>query len=204
MDFRIAAIFAAVTFAAVPGQAEGSAPYTEEPVTVFLDLKARVPFDTLISAENLAYIMFAKARVYLNWQLSRPKFHEMRRVIITEITSNTPSMFHPGALAYSLVFEGVHLRVFYDRLENAGGQRMTAALLAHVMVHEITHLLQGIDRHSEEGILKAHWTDKDVMQMRWRPLSFEPADIELIRKGLEGWGHHLQLQAANSSLNKRR
>jgi hypothetical protein len=28
-------------------------------------------------------------------------------------------------------------------------------VLAHVLVHEITHILQGIDRHSESGVMKS-------------------------------------------------
>jgi hypothetical protein len=40
--------------------------------------------------------------------------------------------------------------VYLDR-----GQAFSNALLAHVMAHEITHVLEGIDRHSSEGVMKA-------------------------------------------------
>jgi hypothetical protein len=59
-----------------------------------------------------------------------------------------------------------------------------SALLAHVLAHEITHVLQGGDRHSETGIMQAHWTAKEIGRMASNPLSFTPEDIELINKGL--------------------
>ena len=64
------------------------------------------------------------------------------------------------------------------------GQKSTTQLLAHVLVHEITHILQGITRHSETGIMKAHWTPEDYEEMQLRPLSFTRKDIELIQIGL--------------------
>jgi hypothetical protein len=58
-------------------------------------------------------------------------------------------------------------------------------LLAHVLVHEITHLIQGINRHSDRGVMKARWDEDDYEQMRSRRLAFTEYDIRLIRLGLE-------------------
>jgi hypothetical protein len=52
------------------------------------------------------------------------------------------------------------------------------------MVHEITHLLQGIGRHSATGVMKEVWTAGDFGGMRLRPLSFTPLDIDLIYSAL--------------------
>ena len=41
-------------------------------------------------------------------------------IVVTLLTS-TPKTFHPGALAYALPYEGVHIQVFYDRI--AGAER---------------------------------------------------------------------------------
>ena len=60
-----------------------------------------------------------------------------------------------------------------------------AALLAHAMAHEIAHLLQGINRHSESGILKGHWSGTDCARMAYFPLMFTPEDAILIHRGLE-------------------
>ncbi len=58
-------------------------------------------------------------------------------------------------------------------------------LLAHELVHEITHILQCLDRHSETGVMKARWTADDYCEMRWKPLTFTPEDIQLIHLGMQ-------------------
>ena len=63
--------------------------------------------------------------------------------------------------------EGSHITVFIDRIEQ---MRAPSNVLAHVMVHEITHLLQGIGRHSATGVMKGVWTAGDFGGMRLRPL----------------------------------
>jgi hypothetical protein len=55
--------------------------------------------------------------------------------------------------------------------------------MAHVIVHEITHILQGIDRHSNSGIMKALWTSTDYMLMKRGQLRFTAVDVEMIHDG---------------------
>jgi hypothetical protein len=50
-------------------------------------------------------------------------------------------------------------------------------VLAHVLVHEVTHILQGFPRHSESGVMKAHWDSQNFAQMTWQPLPFTDDDI---------------------------
>jgi hypothetical protein len=52
------------------------------------------------------------------------------------------------------------------------------------MTHEITHILQGISRHSLTGVMKAHWDAHDFAQMAYQPLPFAPEDVDLIQQGL--------------------
>jgi len=142
----------------------------------------------LMRARTVASGMFATAGVQINWRTGQPKAYETERPILIDITSNTPETFHRGALAYSHPFEGAHIRVFYDRVENPYRPVTTAMLLAHVMVHEITHVLEGIDRHSEEGVMKAQWTADDLVRMVYKPLPFDSADVLLIREGVANRG----------------
>lgn len=58
-------------------------------------------------------------------------------------------------------------------------------LLAHVMAHEITHMLQGVSRHSLTGVMKPRWDRNDYSQMAWRPLAFTEGDIALIQLGMK-------------------
>jgi hypothetical protein len=80
--------------------------------------------------------------------------------------------------------------MFPDRvqeLNRSGGP----SLLAHVLVHEIAHVLEGIDRHSTSGIMTAEWNDNDFLGMRRKALRFAPEDIDLIYDGLQVRNAHL-------------
>ena len=88
------------------------------------------------------------------------------------------------SLAYALPYEGTHIVVFQDRILRMRGVHSVPRLLAHVMAHEITHILEGIGRHSGEGVMKAHWTKDDFVAMARKPLEFAKDDVELIQAGL--------------------
>src|SRR5579859_1013855 len=102
--------------------------------------------------------------------------------MVVSLMTSTPKAFHPGALAYALPYEGVHIQVFYDRIAQSDPD-LAPSLMACVIVHEITHILQGVDRHSESGIMKAKWTSSDYTQMKRGMLRFTAADVELIHDG---------------------
>jgi hypothetical protein len=75
--------------------------------------------------------------------------------------------------------------VLFDRIKQIAGSAVEVlTLLAHVMTHEITHLLQGISRHSQTGVMKAYWDTHDFLQMAENPLPLAPEDIDLIQRGL--------------------
>lgn len=97
----------------------------------------------------------------------------------------TDPLFMPQSLAYALPYEGIHIVMFYDRIQKQGRPGQSSTVLAHVIVHEITHVLQGVCRHSESGIMKATWTTDDYRQMVRGPLTFTDEDVHLIQKGLE-------------------
>jgi hypothetical protein len=54
------------------------------------------------------------------------------------------------------------------------------------MAHEITHVLQGIVRHSVSGVMKAFWDESDYSQMAWKPLAFTEYDVLLIQRAMDG------------------
>ena len=97
---------------------------------------------------------------------------------------NTPETLRPGALAYALPSEGRSIRVFLDRIETAR-PALAPHLLAYVLVHEITHVIQGISYHSDHGVMKAHWDGRDLDRMQWDELRFDQEDVALIRLGLD-------------------
>ena len=136
-------------------------------------------------AQKLAEQMFATAGIRVAWRIGAPSEANLveERPMVVRFAASTPASDHPGALAFAVPYEGVHIKIFYGRVK-AGAPRITQVVLAHVLVHEMTHILQGIDRHSETGIMKAHWTAQDYTDMAWKALSFTSDDIDRIQYGV--------------------
>ena len=137
----------------------------------------------LLKAEDTASRIFATAGVQIAWRFGAPR-EGQQRAIVVEFSENTETSDHPGAMAYARPYEGVHIVVFYDRMQKVQG-RLAPVLLAHVLVHELTHLLEAFPRHSATGIMKAHWDSNDYRQMLRAPLTFAPEDVEMIQRGIE-------------------
>ena len=150
-------------------------------LTVYLLDRANDGYMNCTLAETLASRMFAVIGISLEWAKGKPAAETSQPPIIIEVVTRTPPNLMPGSLAYAVPYEGSHITVFIDRIEE---MRAPSNVLAHVMVHEITHLLQGIGRHSATGVMKEVWTAGDFGGMRLRPLSFTPLDIDLIYAGL--------------------
>ena len=134
-------------------------------------------------AQGQASTLFRRIGVRLEW-------HEQRfcspdgNAIQVKFSGRTPEGEHPGALAYALPYERTKIVVFYDRIQNGDPKRVTY-LTAYVLAHEITHILQGAVRHSERGIMKAHWDRVDYFEMENGQLNFAPEDVGLISRGLD-------------------
>ena len=101
-----------------------------------------------------------------------------------QFDSDAPASIPGDAAASAKPFApgGVPIHILYTRVLGAGTPRLAGVLLGHVMAHEIGHVLERTDRHSATGVMKAHWSASDFDQMLRQPLSFEPGDVETIRK----------------------
>jgi hypothetical protein len=154
-------------------------------VTVYLQGLSVVPALTLGRAQGLANEIFAGVGVKIDWRLGQPSRSQRSRQtpIVVEMVTDIPREL-PGALAFAYPYEGVHINVFYDRVQEATEPQLTPNVLAHVLVHEITHILQGTCRHSDTGVMKARWTHEDYMEMKVKPLSFTEEDVQFIRFGV--------------------
>jgi hypothetical protein len=130
------------------------------------------------SAKWRAARIFADIGVNLQW-------HSWRQcppgALQVSFSIGTPDELHPGALAYALPYEGTHIVVFLDRVA-AVFPSYTSQVLAHVLAHEITHILQGCAHHSATGLMKAHWAAADFRAMTYSTLPFAEEDLVLIRQ----------------------
>jgi hypothetical protein len=167
-------------------------------VRVYLENQKIAHSRVLFPAEVMATRMFAGIGVRVCWKLGSPRSargagragvpQHAGLDIVLRLVSNEPGNIHEGALGYALPFSksGVRVTLFYDRALGpvVGSEGAAAVLLAHVLAHEITHVLQGTARHSEEGIMKAHWTPEDQARMMVAPLPFTDFDVQLIQRAM--------------------
>lgn len=130
-----------------------------------------------------ATAIFKRAGIRLDWRISERPCLAGGGIVVSGSFA-TPNDEHPGALAYALPYEGAHLVLLYDRILGAISWPGVPSLMGYVLAHEIGHMLQGVARHSAEGILKAHWNYLDYADInRWR-LDFTKEDIAMIRDGM--------------------
>jgi hypothetical protein len=135
-------------------------------------------------AQALASKIFARIGVRIEWHSSAPCPSAASLIQIT-FSEETPGTQLRDAWAYALPYEGTHIVVFYDRIRRRNREGGPQQLLAYVMVHEITHILQGVNRHSATGLMKAQWSHEDYFEMRRGRLGFAEGDMDLIYRGLD-------------------
>jgi hypothetical protein len=116
------------------------------------------------------------------WHSGAPQDRESAEAIDAVLTSGRATSFKPGALAYATIApqSAARIEVFYDRVRGNVRGLAVAPVLAHVLVHEITHILEGVERHSESGVMKAHWDARDFIRMSRTALPFADEDLRLI------------------------
>jgi hypothetical protein len=128
--------------------------------------------------------IFSQIGICIDWYEDHRHCPAAATPIRIALLTDTPINQLPGALAYSQPFEGIHVQVFYDRVRAAAGSVSVASLFSHVLGHEITHMVEGSDRHSDHGLMKARWNSDDYARMEQHPLPFDEADVILITNGL--------------------
>ncbi|MEO8052799.1 MAG: hypothetical protein ABI833_20505 [Acidobacteriota bacterium] len=174
-------IAATITMALMAGavlQARGPEQRNQRRIAVCME---GAPGEVRGHSRILASQIFAQIGVTIDWHT---KFHCPPEGILISLRDTTPKDFLPGALAYALPYEGVHICVFYDRIIQQSKSHSVPRVLAHVLVHEITHILEYVGRHSSSGVMKAHWDEDDFRYMDRKCLPFDNEDVELIRSGL--------------------
>lgn len=159
-------------------------------VDVYLRTGAPIPAGMLPNASLKATAIFREIGVNIRMRAGRPLRslrHGCGNPIVIEFDLASGYTGSPTALAYAVLSKesGVCIHVLLDRIVRLDRKPDFAnVLLAHVMVHEITHVLEQIDRHSAEGMMKAVWSSQDYQLMKCQSLPIAPEDVDLILKGL--------------------
>ena len=141
----------------------------------------------VLAAQATASKVLKSAGVQLLWDRCKPG----AATIEIEMDAEAGPGFHPRALAYAMPFAigpGARIHIFRDRIQNPPWLP-SGTILAYVLAHEIVHVLEGFDAHSDVGVMKAHWNYADYNAMRDNRLEFSAEDRESIHRGrfVSGW-----------------
>jgi hypothetical protein len=158
---------------------------------------ARGPSEVVISLERcsadsdisyalmLATRMFADVGIHIVWSSSDKRADAQIHISIVDWQANVapdqlanvkPFASHPKPV----VILWKHVRAAATSLPG-----LAPRLLAHVMVHEVTHVLQGSNAHSATGIMKARWTPEDCLEMLHGALKFASYDVIALKGGMD-------------------
>jgi hypothetical protein len=134
--------------------------------------------------------IFENIGVKLLWSCPEQTGAEAARgTILIHLTPRAPKHFRKGTLAHALPFaqEGVRITVFYDRLEPILQDHLAFAgsIFGHVLAHEIAHVLERVDAHTETGLMRGHWNEEDFVSMKFHAFGFTPEDAQSIRESAE-------------------
>jgi hypothetical protein len=134
----------------------------------------------------LATSIFEKIGVHVKWHTGERPAGRISFGIRT--AERAPASVSPGALASAqlLGVSGADITIYEDRILPlpAKFHILPDVAAGYVMAHELAHVMQGVNRHSESGILKAQWSRQDSVNMALHKLAFTPRDVELIHLGL--------------------
>jgi hypothetical protein len=171
-------------------QAHVQARMRECAVTVYVAADLVLPDGMLARAEGKATAIFRDIGVPLRWRSGAPPATLLADAcgapLIVRIESSEHAHVSAEALAYSTPFadSGTCIHVLLDRVRRGSSDFLAPVVLAYVLAHEITHVLERTTRHSKDGIMKAHWECSDYQRIEFGGLAFSLEDIDRIHLGI--------------------
>jgi hypothetical protein len=158
----------------------------EIPVQVYLQ-PGNWP-DPPLRSEKIASAVFARIGVKLLWRIGpMPDAPGSGTMVGIRFVEKAPITASSHALAGAPPFSShPQILVYQDRLRRhlnamAGTSHV---MLAYVLAHELCHIMQGTNRHSDSGLMRASWTGPEYAAMLNNSLFFSDDDRNLILAGL--------------------
>ena len=115
-----------------------------------------------------------------------------RRDIALRILPSAPTGLPSTILALAIPFSpsGVNVTVFADRVVGAAHQvnRPVPTVLAHVIAHEIGHVLLRSVQHTQRGLMASQWTEHEYSLMAVSGLLFLPEQGREMMRTLSAHG----------------
>jgi hypothetical protein len=186
-------------------------PNQETKVIVLLHNYAHLPAQILLEAQDRAGHIFRKAGVEIEWadcplNDEDPSLYPKCATIsdttqlFLRILPDTTAKIEEGGQAF---FAARIANVFWNRLEKQAQKLQVSAsrFLAHIIAHELGHLLLGSNSHSHVGIMTAQWDALTVTRISQEGLYFSSQQSELIRSEI---GKRKALAVAHTVLARQR
>jgi hypothetical protein len=155
-------------------------------IIIYVDCDSSIPGAPVSLATARSAKIFAQIGLTVRFRDGRKPKTKMTGANEFEmyLENELPPDVHAAAVAHLYGLDG-RIRVFYGSLKDYKSGGLLAVVLAYVMTHEITHVLEGISHHSPTGVMKAKWSREDFAKIEASRLKFDPQDIDLIRSGIE-------------------
>ncbi len=192
-------------------------PAADEPerrpkMTVCVYNYAQVSSHLLAAAEEEVTRIYLQAGVEVVWmlaplkgtaeehqaasQIDSPRWNYLLNLTTRAKAAKLPSSLDPLGFAMPCAAEDAICRayIFSDRIEEMAKEQSAseARILAHVMAHELGHLVLGPRCHSREGIMQGIWQSKAIARASRGILLFTAGQAEVIRVaiGRRNTSHH--------------
>jgi hypothetical protein len=171
------AVLAVTCPVATSGVRTGECRDQNGPIVLIRLVRGNVPALVKARAEAVAAQILRPAGIHLRWYISDfpPNLRRCASlVVVLEFGGRIPA----GSLdvlgfANPYASSGTTIHVLWDRIESECHKELWGPVLGHVFAHEITHVLEGFARHSDEGLMKPHWSEADFYGMLYKPLPSE-------------------------------
>lgn len=178
-----------IFFGLMMAAAAGERPVVEVFLPPFMDQKLN---KAMGRAQGIVLDAYAEIGIRVVWHSASSLPSDcvqtpMHRQIVFDLSTGAAGRSQ-GALAFANPYskKGACVTLLIDRLKDSAERNpdTTGIVMGHVLAHEIGHVLQGIARHSETGLMKERWSVKEIQEM-WRArLRFTAYDAELIMESL--------------------
>jgi len=179
-------------------------------VEVYYRFGPRASLDgtVLSTARDEASRLLAEAGVALDWRRGAPDEGGVgpETVVITFVAA-APMNFRHGVNANALAAARPYgpsseISVFTDRVTlyyQPYPEIGRGRVLGHVLAHEIVHVLEGVARHSDTGLMVGNWSWRELRDVTTRGLHLAEEDRRLVSFGIEARRRRATLTAAASA-----
>jgi hypothetical protein len=135
--------------------------------------------------QTIVSSVYKEVGIQVNWKSGETVKDGSTITFEIRFAEKAPDTATPTALAAAEIERGV-ITVYEDRVrgQHRNHPAVQRVVLAYVLAHELAHVMQGVARHSNAGILRDQWTVLDFSKMLFHQLKFTNADAERIRRRL--------------------